>query len=257
MTLTHVFHRGKRLTILNDPAHLSPKTIAPISITHLPGVCAGSAHLLPPVTDRLPILSLTLMPTRPATNARPAPPPMPAPCHRNNAPVVPPLVVNVKQANNKCQACATTVTTTIQPFVIASVASSLVVNDKQADDERWACAAVARQCRRRVQMRDHRSIPMITRQSHSPDPLSPPPHHPPIPFATVRAPLAPASLPSVINQVNMWPLGWRLALLNSGLMPIRRLLSCLSPPHLRPPILLAAIRTLLPSASTPPVVIFV
>ena len=55
----------------------------------------------------------------------------------------------------------------------------------------------------------------------------------------------------------MWQLGWRLALRDSGLMPISRLLARLLPPHLHPPIQLATIRTLLPPASTPSVVIFV
>ena len=106
-------------------------------------------------------------------------------------------------------------------------------------------------------MRDHGSIPTIGRQSRSPAPLAPLPHHPPILFAAVRAPLAPAVLPPAVNWVKMWPLGRRLALRDSGLMLIRRLLTRLLPPHLRPPILLAAIRTLLPPAFTPPVVIFV
>jgi hypothetical protein len=72
-------------------------------------------------------------------------------------------------------------------------------------------------------------------------------------------PLAPASSPPVVNWVNMWPLGWQLGLCNSCLilMPICCLLAHLSPPHLRPPILLATVHTLLPPASTPPVVIFV
>jgi hypothetical protein len=82
-------------------------------------------------------------------------------------------------------------------------------------------------------MRDHGSIPTRGRQSRSLAPLSPPPHHPRIPFAAVRAPLAPASSPPVVNRVKMWPLCWRLALRNSGLMPICCLLACLSPPHLR------------------------
>ncbi len=112
-------------------------------------------------------------------------------------------------------------------------------------------------CHRHLQMKDHRSIPTIGCQSRSPAPLSPPPHHPLIPFTAVQAPLEPASLPSVVNRVKMWPLGQRLALRDSGLMPMCRLLALLSPPHLRPLILLAAVRTLLPSASTPPVVIFV
>jgi hypothetical protein len=228
---------------------------------HCIRVRAGCARLLPPVANRMPLLSSTSTPNRPATNAGHAPPPLP-PCHRDNAPVAPPLVVNVKQeANNKRRACAATVTATMRPVVIASVASPLVVNAKQADDERWACAAVARRCHRLVQtrVRDHWSIPTIARQSCSPAPQSPPPHHPSIPFATVRAPLAPASLPSVVNRVKMWPLGWQLALRDSGLMPIRRLLARprLSLPHLHPPILLAAVRTLLPPASTPPVVVVI
>jgi len=197
------------------------------------------------------------MPNRLATNAGPALLPLPAPCHRDNAPVAPPLVVNVKQADNECRACAATVTIIIQPFVVVSVAFPLVVDAKQADDERRVCAAAARRCHRRVQMRDHGSIPTIACQSRSPAPLSPPPHHPLIPFTAVQAPLEPASLPSVVNRVKMWPLGRRLALRDSGLMLIHRLLARLLPPHLRPPILLATIRTLLPPAFTPPVVIFV
>jgi len=55
----------------------------------------------------------------------------------------------------------------------------------------------------------------------------------------------------------MCPLGWQLALRDSGLMPICHLLTHLPPPYLRPPILLVAVRTLLPPAFTPPVVIFV
>jgi hypothetical protein len=106
-------------------------------------------------------------------------------------------------------------------------------------------------------MRDHGSIPTIGRQSCSPAPLAPPPHQPPISFSAVRAPLAPASFPPVVNRIKMWPLGRRLALGDSSLMPICCLLARLLPPRLCPPILLAAIRTLLPPASTPPVVIFV
>jgi hypothetical protein len=168
----------------------------------------------------------------------------------------PPLAVNVKQADKKRQACAATVTTTMRLFAVSYVASPLDVNDKQADDERRACAAATRRCRCRLQMRDHGFIPTM---SPSPAPLSPPPHHPLIPSVAVRASLVPASLPPVVNGINMWPLGWRRALHDSGssLMPIRRLLARLSPPHLRPPILLAAHHTLLPPASTPPVVIFV
>ena len=183
-------------------------------------------------------------------------------CHRNNnnvtllfpcdvapvAPVAPPLVFNVKQTNNKHRACVAAVTTT------SSFLSSL--DAKQVHDECRACTAAARQCRRRFQMRDHMSIPTIGRQSCSPPPLSLPPHRPPIPFAAVRAPLVPASKPPVVNWVNMRPLDWCLALRESGLMPIWRLLACLFPPHLHPPILLAALLTVLLPASTPPVVSF-
>ena len=91
------------------------------------------------------------------------------------------------------KACAATMTTTMQLFVVASVASPLVVDAKQADGERRACAAATRRCRSRLQMRDQVSIPTIGHQSRSHAPLSPPPHHPPIPFAAVRAPLAHAS----------------------------------------------------------------
>jgi len=79
-------------------------------------------------------------------------------------------------------------------------------------------------------MRDHTSIPTTGRQIRSPFPPSPPPHRSPIPFAAVRAPLMPASKPPVVNWVNMRPLDWRLALRDSGLMPIWRLLACSSPP---------------------------
>ena len=82
-------------------------------------------------------------------------------------------------------------TTTMQPFVAVSVPSPLVVNAKHADDEHRACAAAARRCRRHIQMRDHMSIPTVGRKSRLPAPLSPPPHRPLIPFAAVRAQLAP------------------------------------------------------------------
>jgi len=60
------------------------------------------------------------------------------------APVVPPLVVNINQADKKYRACAATATTTMRPFVVASVPSPLVVDPKHADNEHWACAAAAR-----------------------------------------------------------------------------------------------------------------
>ena len=88
-------------------------------------------------------------------------------------------------------------------IVIASVASPLVVEAKQADDECRACATAASQCRLHVQMRDHGSIPTIGRQSCSPAPLLLPPHHPLILFAAVQAPLVPASLPPIVNWVKM------------------------------------------------------
>ena len=134
----------------------------------------------------------------------PAPPPLPA-CHRDNnngtllppcdlalLPLLPPLLLSTS-SRPTMKACAATMTTTMQLFVVASVASPLVVDAKQADGERRACAATTRRCRSRLQMRDHVSIPTIGHQSRSHAPLSPPPHHPPIPFAAVRAPLAHAS----------------------------------------------------------------
>ena len=173
-------------------------------------------------------------------------------CHRDNdngamlqpcdvAPVAPPLVVNVKQADNELQACAATVTTTMQPFVVASVTSPLYGDAKQAD------AAI-------VSRWSDRSPKSLTRSFFT---------TPSKPSNSVRR--SPSSVgaclltPSRQSGQNMWPLGRRLALAlhDSGLMPIRRLLALLSPPHLRPPILLATVRTLLPPASTPPVVIFV
>ena len=226
--------------------------------TNLNRTPSRSAHRLCAPVAPCCQLVLDLDAKQAGNKRRSALPPLP-PCHRDNAPVAPLLVVSVKQANNERQACAATVTATMRPFCC------------------WLCCFPScRRCqagrRRTLGLRRRRSTmppscpdegprvyPPIARQSRSPAPLSPPHYHHPIPFATVRAPLAPASSPSasVVNRVKMWPLGRRLALRDSGLMPIRRLLARLSPPHLCPPILLAPVRTLLSPASTPPVVIFV
>ena len=143
MTLTHVYRRGKRLTILDDPAHLSPKP-SHQSQSHTFPECAqvvcACCPLLP--TDPL-VLDLD---AKQAGNKRRACAAAAATLPPHQRPCCPHLVVNVKQANNERRACAATVTTTMRPFVVASsVASPLFVDAKQADnDVGRACAAAAR-----------------------------------------------------------------------------------------------------------------
>ena len=95
MTLTHVYRRENQLTILNDPAHLSPK-LSHQSQSHTFPECEQvlCAPVLPPVapccrpTAPL-VLGLDATPSRLTTNAGPAPSQLP-PCHCKNAPVAPP-----------------------------------------------------------------------------------------------------------------------------------------------------------------------
>jgi hypothetical protein len=85
----------------------------------------------------------------------PAPPQLP-PCHRDNdngnllppcdvalLPLLPTLLLSTS-SRPTTKACATTVTTTMRLFVVASVASPLVDDTKQADGKHRACAAAAR-----------------------------------------------------------------------------------------------------------------
>ena len=89
MTLTHVNHRGKTHHS-DDPAHLSPKpSHQSLNHTSFPE-CAQGAHAscvrdgpkpqLPLFPVAAPLLSLK--PSRPTTNDRPVPLPLP-PCHRD------------------------------------------------------------------------------------------------------------------------------------------------------------------------------
>ena len=205
------------------------------------GVCAGCAgESCPQQGPQLPLLLPPVLPL-----------------------LLPPLVLDTKQADNKHRACiaaAATAIKTMQPccfLVMLPLLAQLppsccqcqagqqktllplqqlqcdllsLLDAKQVHSKCRACTAAAQQCRCHFQMRDHTSIPTTGRQIRSPFPPSPPPHRSPIPFAAVRAPLMPASKPPVVNWVNMRPLDWRLALRDSGLMPIRRLLACSSPP---------------------------
>jgi len=144
MTLTHVYHREKRLTILDDPAHLSPKPShqsQPHTFPECAQVVRACCPLLPTNCPSCP------QPRRQAGRQQ-TPGLHRRRCHPATAttPLLPPphLVVNVKQANNEQRACAATVTIAMRPFVIASsVASPLVVDAKQADDECRVCAAAA------------------------------------------------------------------------------------------------------------------
>ena len=110
MTLTHVYRREKRLTILDDPAHLCQN-----HRTNLNRTPSRSAHRLCAPVAPCCQLVLDLDAKQAGNKRRSAPPPLP-PCHRDNAPVAPLLVVSVKQANNERQACAATVTATMRPF---------------------------------------------------------------------------------------------------------------------------------------------
>jgi hypothetical protein len=95
MTLTHVYRRENQLTILDDPAHLSPKP-SHQSQPHTFPECEQvlCAPVLPPVADRLPLLSLTSTPHQAGRQQTPGL--LRRRCHPATAktPLLPPLLLS-------------------------------------------------------------------------------------------------------------------------------------------------------------------